>query len=50
MATIEATEEAIINSLFQAITMEGKDGHSVEALPLEKVLPIMKKFNNAVKK
>ncbi len=50
MATIEATEEAIINSLFQATSMEGKDGHSVEALPLDKVLPIMKKYNNAQKK
>jgi D-aminopeptidase len=45
MATIEATEEAIINSLFQAVTMEGKEGRRSEALPLEKVLPILKKYN-----
>lgn len=38
MAVIEATEEAIINSLFAAETMEGRDGNSVEALPKEKVL------------
>lgn len=49
MATIEATEEAIINSLFQASTMEGKDGHIAEALPLKKVLGILKKYN-AIKK
>ena len=39
LAVIEATEEAIVNSLFAAETMEGKDGRKVEALPKEKVLP-----------
>ncbi|TFV95697.1 S58 family peptidase [Algoriphagus kandeliae] len=38
MAVIEATEEAIINSLFAAETMEGKQGRTVEALPKEQVL------------
>ncbi len=38
LATIEATEEAIINSLFAAETMIGKEGHRVEALPKEQVL------------
>ncbi len=38
LAVIEATEEAIINSLFAAKTMTGKDGHSVEALPQAQVL------------
>ncbi|NVJ87497.1 MAG: P1 family peptidase [Algoriphagus sp.] len=38
MAVIEATEEAIINSLFAAETMEGKEGRVVEALPKEQVL------------
>jgi D-aminopeptidase len=45
MATIEATEEAIINSLFAAETMSGTKGHQVEALPLDKVIPILKKYN-----
>ncbi|MCC9166973.1 DmpA family aminopeptidase [Pontibacter harenae] len=45
MATIEATEEAIINSLFKAETMKGKEGRVVEALPVEKVIKIMKKHN-----
>jgi len=44
MASIEATEEAILNSLFMATTIEGKDGRKVEALPLDKVLPILKKY------
>ena len=38
LAVIEATEEAIINSLFAAEAMTGKDGRTVEALPKEKVL------------
>jgi D-aminopeptidase len=44
MATIEATEEAIINSLFMAETMIGKNGNQVEALPIDKILPILKKY------
>lgn len=42
MAAIEATEEAIINSLFNARTMDGRDGHKVDALPVDKVLRIMR--------
>jgi D-aminopeptidase len=38
LAVIEATEEAIINSLFAAESMTGRDGNSVEALPKEKIL------------
>lgn len=44
LATIEATEEAILNSLFAAETMTGRDGHTIEALPREQVLEIMKKY------
>lgn len=42
LATIEATEEAILNSLFAAETMTGRDGHTIEALPKEKVLTMLK--------
>ncbi len=45
MAAIEATEEAIINSLFAAKSMVGIKGNKVNALPLEQVLPILKKSN-----
>ncbi len=38
MAVIEATEEAIINSLFAAETMEGKESRKIQALPKEEVL------------
>jgi D-aminopeptidase len=40
-AVIEATEEAIYNSLFTAETMTGRDSTTIEALPLERVLPIL---------
>lgn len=46
MAAIEATEEAILNSLFTADTMTGFKGRKVEALPMDKVLPILKKHNS----
>jgi D-aminopeptidase len=39
LAVVEATEEAIYNSLFKAETMTGFRGRKVEALPLEKVIP-----------
>lgn len=45
MAAIEATEEAIINSLFAAKTLQG-NGNIAEALPLDKVIPILKKYNS----
>lgn len=40
-AAIEATEEAIINSLFKANTVTSR-GHTVEALPLDKVRQILR--------
>lgn len=45
MAVIEATEEAIINSLLAAKTMTGKDGNKIEALPHDEVIKIIKKHN-----
>jgi len=41
-AAIESTEEAIINSLFRATTVTGR-GHTVEALPLDKTLQILRR-------
>lgn len=40
-AAVEATEEAIIDSLFTAETVVGRDGHRREALPIPDVLRIM---------
>lgn len=41
-AVIEATEEAICNSLFRAHDMTG-NGHTVKALPLDKTIALLKK-------
>jgi D-aminopeptidase len=45
LAVIEATEEAILNSLFRATTVTGKDKRTVEALPLDQTLKILRKYN-----
>ena len=42
LAAAEAAEEAILNSMFKAITVEGRDGNKLEALPLDKIREIMK--------
>jgi D-aminopeptidase len=41
LAVIEATEEAVYNSMFKATTMTG-NGHTVEALPIEKTVEVLK--------
>ena len=41
-AVIEATEEAIYNSLFAATTMCGRDGRSVEPLPIDRVIALLR--------
>ena len=45
MAAIEATEEAIINSLLAAETIKGKNGRTIEALPKDQLKEILKKYN-----
>lgn len=47
LAAIEATEEAIINSLFAAQTLTGDQNHQVEQLPVDKVVEILKKAGQA---
>jgi len=42
LAVIEATEEAVYNSLFKATTTSGK-GHMVEALPLDRTIEVLRK-------
>jgi len=43
LATIEATEEAILNSLVTAKTTTGRDGHTIEALPIQKIIELRNK-------
>jgi D-aminopeptidase len=42
-AALEATEEAVYNSLFQAVTITG-NGHTVEAIPIGRVREILRKY------
>ncbi|HXT14819.1 MAG TPA: P1 family peptidase [Gemmatimonadaceae bacterium] len=45
-ATVEATEEAIYNSLFMATTTTA-NGHTIQALPLDQVRAILEKYHVA---
>ena len=42
-ATVEATEEAILNSLFMAQTVTS-NGRTVEALPIDRTLDVLRRF------
>lgn len=43
VATAEAVEEAVINSLFKATTTVGFRGHAAEALPIAEVLEVLRR-------
>ncbi len=45
-ATLEATEEAVLNSVLKATTVSG-NGRTVEALPVERVREVLKKHGRA---
>ncbi len=47
-ATVEATEEAVINAMVAAETMTGVDNHRVEALPHDRLREVLKKYNRLV--
>jgi D-aminopeptidase len=44
LATVESTEEAVYNSLLQATRMKGYRGTEVDALPLEEVRGLLRKY------
>lgn len=44
-ATVEATEEAIVNAMVGSRTMTGINSHTVEALPHEKLREVLRKYN-----
>ena len=44
-ATVQATEEAVVNALVAAKTMTGIDNRTVEALPHDKLREVLKKYN-----
>ncbi len=41
-ATVDSVAESVINSMFKAETMEGRDGHVVPGLPIDPTLSILK--------
>jgi D-aminopeptidase len=43
-ATVQATEEAIINAMLGATTMTGYDGHKVIALPHDRLRSVLQKY------
>ncbi|MBI2677868.1 MAG: P1 family peptidase [Candidatus Koribacter versatilis] len=47
-AAVEVTEEAIVNAMIAAETMTGVDGHTVEAIPHERLRQILRKYNRLV--
>lgn len=44
-ATVSATEEAIVNAMVAAETMEGIDGHKVYAIPHDRLIQVLRKYN-----
>lgn len=44
-ATVQATEEAVVNALVAAKTMTGADGHTVEALPHGRLREVLQKYS-----
>lgn len=45
-AVVEATEEAVLNSLFKAETMLGRDNRIIHALPVQETVGIMQKYGH----
>lgn len=49
LATVQATEEAVVNAMIAAKTMTGIDGHTVVALPHDQLRDVLKKYNRLAK-
>jgi D-aminopeptidase len=49
LATVQATEEAVINAMVAAETMTGINGHTVIALPHDRLREVLRKYNRLVK-
>jgi L-aminopeptidase/D-esterase-like protein len=44
-AVAQATEESIVNAMIAAETMEGRDGNKVFAIPHDRLIEVLKKYN-----
>jgi L-aminopeptidase/D-esterase-like protein len=49
LATVQATEEAVVNAMVAAETMKGIDDHEVIALPHERLREVLRKYNRLEK-
>ena len=49
LATVQATEEAVINAMIAAETMIGIDNHTAIALPHDRLREVLKKYNRLTK-
>ncbi|PYV58307.1 MAG: aminopeptidase [Acidobacteria bacterium] len=49
LATVRATEEAVVNAMVAAETMSGLDNHTVIALPHDRLREVLKKYNRLAK-
>jgi len=49
LATVQATEEAVVNAMVAAETMTGINNHTVLALPHDRLREVLKKYNRLVK-
>src|SRR2546427_4403765 len=49
LATVQATEEAVINAMVAAVTMTGINDHKVIGLPHERLREVLRKYNRLVK-
>jgi D-aminopeptidase len=47
-ATVQATEEAVINAMIAAETMTGIENHKVIALPHDQLHAVLKKYNRLI--
>jgi L-aminopeptidase/D-esterase-like protein len=47
-ATVQATEEAVINAMIAAETMTGIENHQVIALPHDQLRAVLKKYNRLI--
>jgi D-aminopeptidase len=49
LATVQATEEAVVNAMVAADTMKGIDNHTVIGLPHDRLREVLKKYNRLMK-
>ena len=49
LATVQASEEAIVNAMIAAETMTGINGHTVIALPHDRLREVLRKYNRLAK-